>query len=179
MNFLLFWLSAALLHFGTIKQDPYVCTPCGLVCDNKNHSGPGTCENCGMVLVKKSTVNFSNLSLDEFCARLAANPDAIVLDVRTDGEFTGSTMDVPSFGHFKRAINIPVNELDSRINELTKYKSSEVLVYCSHNHRSPRASYILGARGFNEVKNMTGGVSTFTETPEQACLKKEFVFHEH
>ncbi len=46
-------------------------------------------------------------------------------------------------------------------NELSKYKKSEVIVYCSHSHRSPRASYILGTHGFTNVKNMSGGVSTF------------------
>lgn len=158
--------------------DEYVCSPCGYDCDEAVHNGPGVCSSCGMPLVKKSTITFRNLTLEEFCARLNANPKAIVLDVRTAGEFNGSTTDVPSFGHFKRAINVNVEALESRIQELSAYKNQEILVYCSHNHRSPRASYVLGKYGFKNVKNMTGGVSTFI-SDEQACLKKAFLFHPH
>jgi len=179
MKLLLFTLGFGLLQPAIRFQDEYVCSPCGYECDYSVHAGPGTCASCGMALVKKSSIKFKNLSLDEFCQRLSANPKAILLDVRSGGEFNGTTSEVPTFGHFTRAININVEELENRISELSKYKHQEVLVYCSHNHRSPRASYLLGVNGFTNVKNMTGGVSTFSGNPIQACLTKEFVFHAH
>jgi len=154
----------------------FVCIPCGYDCDKEVHDGPGTCPSCNMKLVEKSSIRFSNISVDELCKRIAANPNAILLDVRTRGEFDGTITEKQSFGHFTNAININVEELESRLGEMDQYKEREILVYCSHNHRSPRASYILSTHGFKQVKNMTGGVSTFSDT-EIACLKKSFVFH--
>ena len=173
--FLLFAVSAGYLNSQSSEE--YVCLPCGQECDNKIYSKPGTCGSCGMELVKKSTIKFKDIDLEEMCQRIQDNPNIVLLDVRSPGEFDGSTRDVPSFGHFKNAININVRELEGRINELSKYKNSEVIVYCSHSHRSPRASYLLGTHGFVNVKNMRGGVSTFSAPYNANCLKKEFVAH--
>ena len=162
-------------YLGTPSIDEYVCRPCGQECDHKNYSAPGTCSTCGMELIKKSSIKFKDIDLAEMCKRISANPSLVLLDVRTPGEFDGSTREVPSFGHFKNAININIQELEARINELAKYKNSEVIVYCSHSHRSPRASYLLGTHGFTNVKNMSGGVSTFSANSD--CLAKEFVVH--
>jgi len=157
------------------QKKEYVCTPCGLECDHIIHDKPGTCNTCGMTFIEKSTIKFKDLSFEELCARLKANPKAVLLDVRTPGEFKGSA-DVPTFGHFENAININVEELPGRIDEIAKYKSQEVLVYCSHSHRSPRASYLLSTNGFKNVSNVAGGVSTITQ-PDKDCLKTAFVTH--
>jgi rhodanese-related sulfurtransferase len=172
---LLFILSAG--YFGMQGHEEYVCLPCGQECDSKIYSKSGTCSACGMELVKKSTIKFTTIDLGEMCKRIAANSSIVLLDVRTPGEFNGSTREAPSFGHFKNAININVKELEGRINELSKYKNSEIVVYCSHSHRSPRASYLLGTQGFTNVKNMSGGVSMFSTPYDSYCLKKEFVAH--
>ncbi len=111
------------------------------------------------------------------CNRLTANPKVVLLDVLSPKEFKGTSKDIPTFGHFKNAININVQELDKRVGELSNYKNNEVIVYCSHSHRCPRASYFLTAHGFTNVKNMEGGVSTFTSSSNPDCLKKAFVFH--
>jgi rhodanese-related sulfurtransferase len=142
------------------QKEEYVCMPCGGECDSKIYSQPGTCNTCGMKLVAKSTIKFKNISTEELCKRLKENPKVVLLDVRSPGEFNGTSKEVPTFGHFKNAININVRELESRIGELSKYKNNEVIVYCSHSHRSPQASYLLGEQGFTNVKNMAGGVST-------------------
>jgi len=173
---LFFSLSGAFLIRQS--QDEYVCTPCGQECDGKTYAEAGTCPACGMELVKKSTIKFTTIDLGEMCNRIAANRQIVLLDVRSPGEFDGSGKE-QSFGHFKNAININVRELEGRISELSKYKNSEIIVYCSHSHRSPRASYLLGTHGFTNVKNMGGGVSTLTAPYTSDCLKKEFVAHAH
>src|SRR5688572_15932893 len=171
------FLLLALVVFATsfiVKQKKeYVCTPCGLECDRTVHDKPGTCSSCGMTLVEKSTVKFKELSFADVCARLKANPKAVLLDVRSPAEFKGSAEN-PSFGHFAKAININVEELPGRIDEIAKYKNQEVLVYCSHSHRSPRATYLLSTKGFKNVNNVAGGVSTISES-DKDCLKGEFV----
>jgi rhodanese-related sulfurtransferase/DNA-directed RNA polymerase subunit RPC12/RpoP len=170
-------LAVVATSFAVHQKKEYVCLPCGRECDHATYDKPGTCTSCGMELVEKSTIKFKDLSFEEVCARLKANPKAVLLDVRTPAEFAGSS-EGESFGHFKNAININVEELSKRLNEINKYKNQEVLVYCSHSHRSPRASYLLTTSGFKNVSNVAGGVSTISQS-DKDCLKTNFVSHPH
>jgi len=156
-------------------QAKYVCSPCGNDCDKDVYDKPGACAHCGMTLIDKATIGFTDIDFEGVCARLKANPKAVLLDVRSPAEFKGTSTDVETFGHFKNAININIIELDARVSELSKYKDQEVIVYCSHSQRSPRASYFLANHGFRNVKNVAGGVSTLSKTP--ACLDKYYVKH--
>lgn len=81
----------------------------------------------------------------------------VLLDVRTKEEFEGAAD--PNYGSLKNAINIPIDELENRIKSIDHLKNKEIIVYCSHSHRSPRASYLLNQKGFKKVTNMSGGMS--------------------
>jgi len=76
----------------------------------------------------------------------------VVLDVRTPEEYNGET------GHLPGALLIPVQELEDRVGELTKYRDRTIVVYCRTGHRSTNATEILKKRGFN-VMNMEGGIT--------------------
>ena len=91
----------------------------------------------------------------------------ILLDVRTKEEFEGKTN--PNFGKLRNAINIPVQELESRLASIAEFKDKEIIVFCSHSHRSPRASYILTSNGFTNVINMEGGMSV---VKDNSCTKQ-------
>ncbi len=132
---------------------------------------------CGMALVDRASAIVTNITLDDLCARLTSNPKVVLLDVRSPGEFKGTSFGRSTYGHFKNAININVTELESRVGELSQYRSQEIIVYCSHSQRSPRAVHFLSTHGFSNVKNMVGGVSTFSDKKENVCLKQNFVFH--
>ncbi|TMI91605.1 MAG: rhodanese-like domain-containing protein [Bacteroidetes bacterium] len=137
----------------------YTCLPCGADCDSAVYDKPGTCSHCNMNLVDKSTIVHKNIEPDKMCSPDEKN--VVFLDVRTVAEFNGNAPD--KFGAIKNAINIPVQELESRMGELEKYKDKEIIVYCSHSHRSPRASYMLTQNGFKNVTNMLGGMSVWKE----------------
>lgn len=72
--------------------------------------------------------------------------DTLLLDVRTVSEFEK--------GHIEGAINIPVDSLRERMDELDKDK--EIIEYCQVGIRGYIAARILNQNGF-KVKNMTGG----------------------
>jgi rhodanese-related sulfurtransferase len=149
----------------TSKKKPvvmYVCSPCGYDCDGKSFNKPGTCPVCHMPLVKKSSIKFKNIKPSEISAYMSAHPNTVLLDVRTKEEFDGKAD--PNFGTFKNAVNIPVQELQSRVSTISDLKKKEIIVYCSHAHRSAQASYILTRNGFHNVMNMTGGVSVMTDS---------------
>jgi NADPH-dependent 2,4-dienoyl-CoA reductase/sulfur reductase-like enzyme/rhodanese-related sulfurtransferase/TusA-related sulfurtransferase len=84
------------------------------------------------------------ITTDEFLDYDKTN--TVLLDVRTDIEFEN--------GHLEGAINIPVDELRERMNELDKNK--EILEYCQVGIRGYIAARILSQNGFT-VKNLTGG----------------------
>ena len=69
---------------------------------------------------------------------------AIILDVRTTGEF--------SSGHIKGSINIPVNKLSSNLNKL-KAKNKPVITCCASGSRSALAKSILKGNGYANVHN--------------------------
>ena len=137
----------------------YTCLPCGSGCDSITYDKPGTCSHCNMKLVDKSTIVHKDIEPRKMCSLDGKN--VVFLDVRTPAEFNGTAPD--KFGAIKNAINIPVQELESRMSELEKYKEKEIIVYCSHSHRSPRASYMLTQNGFKKVTNMLGGMSVWKE----------------
>jgi len=142
----------------------YACIPCGSDCDIMNYSKPGTCSHCNMELVDSKTIVHKNIQPEEMC--LLKGKEVIFLDVRTPEEFNGTARE--KFGAIRNAVNIPVQELEKRVNELEKYKDKEIVVYCSHSHRSPRASYMLTQNGFANVTNMQGGMSVWKERVKEA-----------
>ncbi|MBN2099044.1 MAG: FAD-dependent oxidoreductase [Dehalococcoidia bacterium] len=75
---------------------------------------------------------------------------ALVLDVREPGEF--------KMGHLEGAVNIPLNSLRVRMNELPRDK--EILVYCAVGQRSYYASRALRLHGFN-ARNISGGMRSY------------------
>lgn len=141
----------------TTKNNLYKCTPCGNECDKAEYSEPGICTHCNMPMVIKSTIHFKTIEPEKICDYISTYPSVILLDVRTKEEFEGKAN--PDFGTLQHAINIPVQELESRLDEISNLKTKEIIVYCSHSHRSPRASYILTQNGFKNVTNMAGGMS--------------------
>jgi phage shock protein E len=72
-------------------------------------------------------------------ARQLVQAGARLVDVRTPGEFAA--------GHIPGAINIPLQQLDSRLGELQPMDSA-VVVYCRSGHRSGNAARRLKTAGF-------------------------------
>ncbi|MBK5269516.1 MAG: rhodanese-like domain-containing protein [Bacteroidia bacterium] len=151
---------------STTDKDEYQCIPCGLECDKDVYNEPGVCPHCQMQLVKKSTIHFKTIQPSEICRYISDHPDVVLLDVRTKEEFEGTAN--PDFGTLKNAINLPVQELESRLSTLDSLKEKDIIVYCSHSHRSPRASYILTQNGFKNITNMAGGMSVMNDN---SCKK--------
>lgn len=91
---------------------------------------------------------------------LRANPDALYLDVRTEGEFAA--------GHAAGAINIPVmiarapgqmqmNPEFVEVAEKVIAKNHKLVVGCMAGGRSQRACEMLEEAGFTDLTNVVGG----------------------
>lgn len=88
----------------------------------------------------------------------------LLLDVRTRDEFLE--------GHIPGAINIPVDELESRLDELKRYANFEIIVYCRSGNRSKRASEFLVKQGFKHIYNLSGGIIEWRKTIEGRQYEK-------
>lgn len=78
--------------------------------------------------------------------------DSIILDVRTEAEC--------SMGMIHGAVNIPVDELRHRFNELPKDKT--IYIYCAVGLRGYLSYKILTLNGFTDVRNLSGGYKTYS-----------------
>ncbi len=78
---------------------------------------------------------------------MSINKNATIVDVRSPGEFAGE--------HFDGAINIPLEEVASRINEF-KEMDKPVIAYCRSGNRSGMAISILKQSGITDVINGGG-----------------------
>ncbi|MDD4210129.1 MAG: FAD-dependent oxidoreductase [Bacteroidales bacterium] len=74
-----------------------------------------------------------------------------LLDVRTKDEF--------KLGSIPEAINIPVDELRTRLDEIPTTKP--IAIFCQVGLRGYLAQQILIGRGFKEVFNLSGGYKTY------------------
>jgi len=72
---------------------------------------------------------------------------AKIVDVRTIEEFEEE--------HYPNAVNIPVNEIQTRISEIGE-KNVPVVLYCASGARSAFAARVLKNLGFTDVVNAGG-----------------------
>lgn len=72
----------------------------------------------------------------------------LIVDVRTTEEFED--------GAYPDAINIPLDELMERLDELGKNAVREIVVYCASGARSAYAQRMLSQAGYSNVKNGGG-----------------------
>lgn len=93
----------------------------------------------------------NEIAVKEVKAKIESGENILLLDVRTENEFSGS------LGHLNEAILIPLAELQSRLEEMEEHQEKEIIVYCRSGNRSRRGTAILRDEGLNAV-NMTGGM---------------------
>jgi rhodanese-related sulfurtransferase/Fe-S cluster biogenesis protein NfuA len=96
---------------------------------------------------------YNTVPAQELDGYLIKKPNALVLDVRTDGEWKQ--------GHIEGAMHISINELEQRLGQLQD-KDREILVICEHGPRAAAACHILLHHGYTNVANVAGGYSTYT-----------------
>jgi len=77
--------------------------------------------------------------------------DAVIVDIRDKNDFKA--------GHIAGARNIPQSSIDSRINELDKFKSTPIIVVCKHGQSAGAVHAKLVKAGFERVLKLKGGMT--------------------
>ncbi|HEY4389901.1 MAG TPA: rhodanese-like domain-containing protein [Paenibacillus sp.] len=89
-----------------------------------------------------------NLNLQQFKSEYKGHK---LVDVREVQEFKQ--------GHIAGAVNIPLSQIERRLNEIQKDES--VYLYCRSGMRSKQAAKLLSKHGYNQISQLNGGISVW------------------
>ena len=95
--------------------------------------------------------NWERVSAEDFSEEIENNPDAFILDVRTQEEWEED-------GHLEGATLIPHSSLESRDSELPIDKEETLLVYCRSGNRSQQAAQTLQEMGYIDIIELESGI---------------------
>ncbi len=79
-----------------------------------------------------------------------AHEPCVLLDVRTPGEYAQGTI--------AGSINLPVDDIATRVTEKIPDRSACIYVFCRSGARSYRAASYMMRMGYTQVVNMEGGL---------------------
>lgn len=92
------------------------------------------------------------LPTDELKRRLEAGEDLLLLDVRKPEDYHGE------LGHIPGAVNIPLEELEQRLDELGDDQERPVATVCRTDRMSSAAARLLAQQGFADVHVVRKGM---------------------
>ncbi len=93
------------------------------------------------------------ITVQKLKEKIDAGDDLFVLDVREPFEQYQSKLD------YDNSTLIPVGELAGRIEEIASRKEQEIVCLCRSGARSAKACNYLEKEGFEDVKNLKGGIN--------------------
>ncbi len=102
---------------------------------------------------EQSTITATkNISVQEAYKIIQNDPELMIIDVRTPGEYTGN------LGHISNSHLMPVQEIDKWISQIADMKEKDILLICRSGNRSSYAAKILEKQGFKKLYNVHGGM---------------------
>nr|WP_297347068.1 rhodanese-like domain-containing protein [uncultured Glaciecola sp.] len=99
-------------------------------------------------LVFVSVVTMASTDINAEAMLAMEKSERLLLDVRTVEEYTNS--------HIPTSVNIPLNEIETRLSSLSEFKDSGVVVYCRSGFRAGKAITLLEENGFTNVMHLDG-----------------------
>jgi rhodanese-related sulfurtransferase len=87
---------------------------------------------------------------------VAAPNGPLLLDVRTPAEYAS--------GHVPGAVNIPHDEVATRLSELEPYRERGVVLYCQSGRRAGMATQALQQAGFESLRHLEGDMKGWKES---------------
>lgn len=111
---------------------------------------PFNIDNIIRVNRKGEAISLEMISPKDASAKSHKDAQVVFLDVRSTLEFNQV--------HIKDSINIPIDMLMSRVNELSQVEQTYI-VLCRTGNRSPMAADMLIQSGIHNVKVMDGGIT--------------------
>lgn len=123
-------------------------------------------------------LNYTGKYLNAIDVNIMLNQkDVIFLDIRNCYEY--------KIGHFKRAVNIPVNTFKMQLEEIIKFlkdeKEKKIVMYCTGGIRCEKASAFMLYNGFKNIYQIKGGIIGYVNSAKKYGIPiffqgKNFVF---
>lgn len=126
-------------------------------------------EFCGLknqrseVRDQRSDVLLPTISVKELKEKIDRKDTFVLIDVREQFEF--------QIGRIPGSLLIPLGEVPGRIPEIEKYKDQEIVVHCKSGGRSQRAIDFLKTKGFSKLRNLTGGITAWSDQVDPSMPK--------
>ncbi len=100
-------------------------------------------------IVNAARPHVKELNVEQARARLAANPQAVLVDVREDGEWQK--------GHAAEARHLGKGVLERDIEKLLPDPAAEIIMYCGGGYRSVLTCDVAQRMGYRNVWSLDGG----------------------
>lgn len=97
------------------------------------------------------------ISADTLKAKLDLKENFLLLDVRSEADYNGEQ------GHIEGAFNIPLEQIDARINEITGFYQKSVVTICRTDRMSAKAALILAKKGFTDISVAKQGMTDWNK----------------
>ncbi len=107
-------------------------------------------------LVNDAKGRVKEVTVAETQERLAANPNALLIDVREDNEWQAE--------HAQGAEHLGKGIIERDIETAVPDKSTELILYCGGGYRSALAADALQKMGYTNVWSMAGGWKAWKES---------------
>jgi rhodanese-related sulfurtransferase len=104
----------------------------------------------GTAPVQADDLMSPGMSAAEVKARLGTPEVPLMVDLRTPPEF--------AIAHLPGAVNIPISELEKRVNEARPGKGHDLVVYCLNGSRTRQAEPVLYAHDINNFYHLDGSL---------------------
>jgi len=100
-------------------------------------------------IVNEVRPRIREVTVEEARRRLAANPKAVLIDVREDGEWAA--------GHAVQAIHLGRGVLERDIERTIPDANTDCILYCGGGFRSALAAEVAGRMGYKNAASLAGG----------------------
>lgn len=100
-------------------------------------------------IVNEARAAVREVTIEQMRARLAANPHAVLLDVREDSEWQA--------GHAEQAQHLGKGILERDIEKRSPNPDTEIIMYCGGGFRSALTCDVAQRMGYRNVASLIGG----------------------
>ena len=97
------------------------------------------------------------ITVQDFKEKIDNDENVFLLDVREPFEQYQSNID------YENSALIPAGELSRRLDEIEDKKGEEIVCMCRSGSRSAEACRLLEEEGFENVKNLKGGINQWAK----------------
>lgn len=106
-------------------------------------------------VVNEARPRVREVSLEQAQSMLAANPKAVLLDVREDGEWQA--------GHAQQATHLGKGVLERDLEKMIPDPNTEIIMYCGGGFRSILTADVAQRMGYRRVFSLMGGYKALVQ----------------